>query len=65
MRSKSGSGFYVAESTSRVAGWKIVTVIPTNQAGALHKHWGSAFGIVAAAMLVYWALLWVAFRRRS
>lgn len=65
MRSKSGSEFYVAEATSRVAGWKIVTVIPTNQAGALHKHWASAFGIVTAAMLVYWGLLWVAFRRRS
>lgn len=65
MRSKSGSGFYVAEETSRVAGWKILTLIPHNQAGLLHKHWGWAFGIIAAAMLAYWGLLWVALGRRG
>lgn len=65
MRSRSGSAFYVAEDTSQVAGWKILTMIPRNEAGLLHKHWASALAIMAAAMLVYWSLLWVAFNRRG
>jgi hypothetical protein len=65
MRSKTGDGFYVAEETSRIAGWKVLTVIPRNQAGLLHKHWASAFSITAAAVLAYWGLLWVGFGRRT
>lgn len=61
MRSASGSRFYVAEENSRVAGWKILAVVPPDHAGLLHKHWAAACVMIAVAMMVYLGLLWLAF----